>query len=85
MLIPLLVGTIWFTYVYTKTYRPLMRFIALRSIRRAEQSDYHMGHDFEEEGEADSGRYDSESRHGQTVDESRESGMRFINPSLIAP
>ncbi|KAL1304666.1 hypothetical protein AAFC00_003625 [Neodothiora populina] len=82
LLIPLLVGTIWFTVVYARTYRPLMKFIALRSIRRAEQSDYNRADDTDDDGNE---RYDSETHHGTTVDESRESGMRFVNPSLIAP
>ena len=85
LLIPLLIGTIWFTYVYTRTYRPLMQFIALRSIRRAEQFEYHLP---EEEGDQteDSNDHPRPSVvHRQTVDESRESGMRFVNPSLIAP
>lgn len=85
LLIPLLIGTIWFTYVYTRTYRPLMQFIALRSIRRAEQSDYHRADMSDNESQDNHHRYESETQHGQTVDESRESGMRFINPSLIAP
>lgn len=84
LLIPLLIGTIWFTYVYTKTYRPLMQFIALRSIRRAEQSDYGRA-DEDEPHEDDHHRYENEDSHGQTLDESRETGMRFVNPSLISP
>lgn len=30
-------------------------------------------------------RYARETRAGRYVDESRESGVRFINPSLVAP
>jgi len=85
LLIPLLLGTIWFTYVYTRTYRPLMQFIALRSIRRAEHSDYNRPADSEDTPGGTQDRYMSETRHGMTVDESRETGMAFINPSLIAP
>lgn len=87
LLIPLLMGTICFTVVYVKTYRPLMKFIALRSIRRAEHADY----EDDTDGVVDQGltsgydRYISETRNRTTVDESRESGMRFINPSLISP
>lgn len=84
MLFPLLVGSIWFFYVYGRTYKPLMQFIALKSVRRAEQADYASA---EQNGpESDSHhRYQRESNHGQTLDESRERGMRFINPSLISP
>lgn len=85
MLVPLIVGTIWFTVVYVKTYRPLMQFIALRSIRRAEQSDYNGTADAEEDMTSSNERYESETRNRTTVDESRESGMRFVNPSLVSP
>ncbi|KAF2094159.1 DUF221-domain-containing protein [Rhizodiscina lignyota] len=71
---PLLVLTIWFSQVYGRSYKPLMDFIALRSIRRAEHDD---------PGAAL--RYESETHRRLTIDESRESGMRFINPSMIAP
>ncbi|KAH8703395.1 DUF221 domain protein [Talaromyces proteolyticus] len=32
LLLPLLVTTVWFTYFFARTYEPLMKFIALRSI-----------------------------------------------------
>lgn len=85
LLIPLLVATIWFGYVYTRTYKPLMQFIALRSVRRAEHSDYSAADDDINEDSGSQQRYNVESHYGQTVDESRESGLRYINPSLIAP
>lgn len=52
-----------------------MTYIALRSIRKAEHGD----------PDAAARRYEYETGNDQTVDESRESGLRFINPSLIAP
>lgn len=76
LIIPLLMGTIWFSYFYRKSYEPLMKFIALRSIVRNDRFD---GAD---RGES---RYDSETDHGRTVDEAEETGMRFINPNLIIP
>ena len=76
LIIPLLLGTIWFSYFYRKSYEPLMKFIALRSINRDGRFD---GTD---RGES---RYDSETDHGRTVDESPETGRRFINPNLIIP
>ncbi|KAK5000930.1 hypothetical protein LTR66_000276 [Elasticomyces elasticus] len=86
LVVPLLMGTVWFAYIYTRTYRPLMKFIALRSIRQAEQTDYvRPVEDDDNNDEEGLQRYDTETRHGQTVDESRETGLRFINPSLIAP
>lgn len=79
--VPLLLATLWFAYVYTRTYRPLMKFIALRSVRRAEQADYGNLDDSQDSMQ----RYHPETRHGMTVDEAQERGLRFINPSLIAP
>lgn len=74
-IIPLVLITLWFTRVYGKSYKPLMRYIALRSIRKAEHGD----------PDAAARRYENETGHHRTVDETRESGLRFINPSLIAP
>ena len=76
LVVPLLVGTVWFSYFYRATYEPLMKFIALRSLKFEEQADgFSMGES----------RYDSETNHGDAVDENRETRMRFINPSLIIP
>jgi hypothetical protein len=84
MLVPLVIGSVWFFLVFSRTYKPLMEFIALKSVRRAEHADYASA----EQHGVDSDnhhRYQEESNHGLTVDESRERGMRFINPSLISP
>ncbi|KAF2683494.1 DUF221-domain-containing protein [Lentithecium fluviatile CBS 122367] len=82
LIAPLVIGTLWFAYIYSRTYRPLMKFIALKSLRRAEHSD--LGRDVQEEtasevqnGNAVVGR--------QTLDEARESGLRFEHPSLVMP
>jgi calcium permeable stress-gated cation channel len=75
LIIPLVIATLWFSRIYSRSYKPLMEYIALRAIRRAEHLDY----------DAAARRYESVTRNRQTVDEARESGLRFINPSLIAP
>lgn len=76
LVVPLLVGTVWFAYFYRRTYEPLMKFIALRSLH----------HDDQPHGEPlGESRYDSETDRGRAVDEDRGTGMRFINPSLIIP
>ncbi|KAK4615788.1 Calcium permeable stress-gated cation channel 1 [Fulvia fulva] len=36
MMVPLVIATIWISIVYGKTYKPLLKFIALRSIKRGE-------------------------------------------------
>lgn len=83
LIIPLVIATLWFSYVYSRTYRPLMKFIALRSLRHAEHSDLDRGH--QEELYSPGQRYMPRLRASLTIDEARESGLRFINPSLIIP
>ncbi|KAF3483762.1 uncharacterized protein GIQ15_03086 [Arthroderma uncinatum] len=39
MIIPLLCATVWFSYFFSRTYDPLMNFIALRSIDRGRTTD----------------------------------------------
>jgi calcium permeable stress-gated cation channel len=73
LILPLILMTWWFSIVFGRTYKPLMRFIALKSIRTAEHANENPW------------RYDSETGNGQTVDEARETGLRFINPNLIIP
>ena len=76
LIAPLLIGTVWFGYFYRRTYNPLMKYIALRSLHR------------EDNGEPitlSESRYEIDTSHGTAVDESEETGLRFINPSLIVP
>ncbi|KAF2876546.1 hypothetical protein BDV95DRAFT_229168 [Massariosphaeria phaeospora] len=83
LILPLIIGTLWFGYVYSRTYRPLMKFIALRSLRGAEQSG--LGRGVQEDAFAPE-HPDRRARHGRlTLDEARESGLRFENPSLVMP
>jgi len=62
-------------YHYRRIYEPLMKFIALRSIKQGSESNF-----TDEERPSGIVR-----RQSTTVDESREKGQKFINPSLIAP
>jgi hypothetical protein len=79
---PLVVGTLWFLFVFARTYRPLMKFIALRSLRSPEQSD--LGRGVQED--AVTIGYEGRRAAGRlTLDEARERGLRFENPSLILP
>ncbi|KAL5117204.1 hypothetical protein ACEQ8H_004893 [Pleosporales sp. CAS-2024a] len=79
MIAPLVIATFWFFYVFARTYRPLMNFIALRSLRNPEPTD--LGRDVQEEAL-------SSTRNGHrvtgrlTLDEARERGQRFENPYL---
>ena len=75
-IVPLVLLTLWFSYEYNRSYTPLMTYIALRSIRTAEHG----------EEERSQGRYAAEgSERRMTLDESRELGLRFINPNLVIP
>ena len=77
LVIPLLVFSVWFTVFYQRTYAPLMKFIAIRSLNH----DPPFGA-LPEEGES---RYERETGGGRNVDEDQETGLRYINPSLIVP
>lgn len=79
---PLAVGTLWFLFIFARTYRPLMKFIALKSLRRPEQSD--LGRDVQEDSFTH-GQEDRITMGRLTLDEARERGLRFENPSLIMP
>jgi calcium permeable stress-gated cation channel len=83
LLAPLVVGTLWFGYVYSQTYRPLMKFIALRSLRGAEHSD--LGRAIQEDAFAPGQRRRRIYVGRETVDEARERGARFESPSLVMP
>lgn len=99
LVVPLLMGTIWYSYYWKRQFEPLTNYIALRSIRK-----YADRYDESEDpgngsgsGEADNvvhdevfggpGRQPIEAlrRRRSTVDEDREKGARFINPSLVVP
>lgn len=79
---PLVICTLWFFYVFARTYRPLMKFIALRSLRGP---DSDLGRDIQEEAIL-SEREGSRRPIGRlTLDEAREQGLRFENPALVMP
>ncbi len=81
LVVPLIPFTIWYSYYFGRTYEPLMKFIALRSIRRESNANINIA------GE-DIGLYrppGSARRASTTIDEAREEGLKFVNPNLIAP
>ena len=75
LLLPLLIGTVWFTVYFRRTYYPLMTFIALRSI------DRHGELDLPTPSESP---WDRDTDEGRAVDTS-ETGLRYMNPNLVAP
>jgi len=76
LILPLLIGTVWFGYFYRRTYNPLMKYIALRSLHREDDGDTIP---------LSESRDAFDTNGGAAVDESEETGRRFINPSLIVP
>ncbi|RAL62951.1 hypothetical protein DID88_004040 [Monilinia fructigena] len=65
---------------FRRTFQPLMRFIALRSIRRDSNPEVNIVGE-----EIGIDRPPGHVRRGSTVDEAREKGMKYVNPSLIVP
>ena len=76
LIVPLIAFTIWFIVFYQKTYEPLMKFIAIRSLTHEPPFGAL------QPGES---RYESETGGGRNVDENEETGLRYINPSLVLP
>ncbi|KAF1929622.1 DUF221-domain-containing protein [Didymella exigua CBS 183.55] len=83
MVAPLAIATVWFLFIYARTYRPLMKFIALRSLHDPERSN--LGRDVQED--AVHAQRDGQTRQvGRlTLDEARERGLKFEIPSLVMP
>ena len=76
LIVPLIAFSIWFLVYYQRTYEPLMKFIAIRSLTH----DPPFG--AVTPGES---RYESETSRGRDVDEDDETGLRYINPNLVLP
>ncbi|KAK4454511.1 hypothetical protein QBC34DRAFT_391893 [Podospora aff. communis PSN243] len=84
LVVPLLIVTVWYSFFFQKQFEPLTRFISLRSIKLGEEPSANLIVD-DDLGEG-SGREERELlRRGSTIDEDREKGLRFVNPSLVIP
>jgi hypothetical protein len=81
LVIPLLMFTLWFSFFYERTYEPLTKYIALRSLRRDDDPDVNLAG--ENLGIARPPGHIR--RMSTTIDEDREKGQRFVNPSLVIP
>jgi hypothetical protein len=81
--VPLFVATLWYGWDFRKRVEPLTKFISLRSIARAGEraESAILDDDLGVEGPGERGVL----RRGSTVDEDREKGLRFVNPSLVVP
>lgn len=81
LVVPLLVFVVWYSYYFRRRFEPLTRFIALRSIKRAGPDD-----DAAAVIDADlAGATQGLLRRRSTIDEDREKGLHFVNPSLVVP
>ena len=81
LVVPLIPITIWYSYYFRRTYEPLTKFIALRSIRRESNADVNLiGEDVGGERPPGLSR-----RRSTTIDETREKGLKFVNPNLVKP
>jgi len=87
VMLPLILATSWFNYQYSNKYTPLMRFIALRSIERAPPQEEDVDIDPNGWAEEASRRDEEENSPGLVHygEDSLEKGMKFVNPSLVAP
>ena len=74
LIVPLIFFSIWFIVFYQRTYAPLMKFIAIRSLNHDPPFGALAGSE---------SRYESETSHGRDIDEDSETGLRYINPSLV--
>ncbi|TGJ85865.1 hypothetical protein E0Z10_g2877 [Xylaria hypoxylon] len=79
LIAPLIVLTIWYNHSFNQRFVPLTKFIALRSIKR----DSDPGR--ESNPNQDEGEPTRLARRMSTIDEDREKGVSFINPSLVVP
>ena len=119
-MIPLVAGTIWISILYGRAYKPLMQFIALRSVQRGEQyrdgmepsgdqpngdAEAGEGGEGEESTASSSNEFASERNvwadtamggrvnareasqgfGGLSNPDEQKGGLRFVNPSLVAP
>ncbi|KAI7777051.1 hypothetical protein LA080_004211 [Diaporthe eres] len=104
LVVPLLMGTVWYSYYWKRQFEPLTNYIALRSIRhrqpaRRRNNDSNSGSGTSSPGDEEGsvvhdeifggpGRHPPQDllrRRKSTVDEDKEKGLRFINPSLVVP
>ncbi|KAG6039865.1 hypothetical protein E4U41_001942 [Claviceps citrina] len=95
--LPIIPFTIWYSYYFSRQFEPLTKYIALRAIKNGGQrsDEGHTEEAVEEEEEEEEEEEVSDDglprfhpqllRRGSTLDELRERGLTFVNPSLITP
>ncbi|TDZ13735.1 Calcium permeable stress-gated cation channel 1 [Colletotrichum spinosum] len=81
LVLPLIVFTIWYSFYFARRFEPLTRVISLRSIRSQADADEVAVVDEDFEGPRPA---QGLLRRGSTIDEDKEKGKKFINPSLTS-
>lgn len=84
-ILPLIPFTIWYSYYFKRRFEPLTRYIALRAIKADEDSEDSAVLDEEFDDEEGARPSQGLMRRGSTLDEFKEKGLTFVNPSLVVP
>jgi calcium permeable stress-gated cation channel len=85
-ILPLLPFTIWYSYYFKRRFEPLTRYIALRAIRRNGETEESAILDDDEDHLPERPRSSQALlRRGSTLDEYKEMGLSYVNPSLVMP
>ncbi|KAJ4270214.1 hypothetical protein NW762_001890 [Fusarium torreyae] len=84
-ILPLIPLSIWYGYYIKQRFEPLTRYIALRAIRADEDPDDAAALDDAFQDEEGPRPSQAILRRGSTLDEYKEKGLQFVNPSLVAP
>ncbi|ODA77819.1 hypothetical protein RJ55_06421 [Drechmeria coniospora] len=90
-ILPLIPFTIWYSYYFNQRFEPLTKYIALRAIKSGQgRADEQAVDDaFDDDAFDDDGLGPRQSqalmRRRSTLDELKEEGLKFVNPSLVVP
>ncbi|KAK2612735.1 hypothetical protein QQS21_001186 [Conoideocrella luteorostrata] len=87
-ILPLIPFTIWYSYYFSRRFEPLTKCIALRAIKNGEHGndEGYSEEAVEEASDDDTPHFHRQLlRRGSTLDEFKEKGLTFVNPSLFSP
>lgn len=84
-ILPLIPFTIWYSYYFSRRFEPLTKYIALRAIKTGNDADSEEAVDDAFEDEDEPRQSQALLRRGSTLDEFKEKGLVFVNPSLVVP
>lgn len=85
VILPLVPLTIWYSYYFKRRFEPLTKYIALRAIGKDGDSEDTAALDDAFRDEAEPRPSQGLLRRGSTLDEHREKGLVFVNPSMTMP